>query len=130
MNKNILVVEDNKEHSLLMQKILIRYGYTIDIVEDGKAAIAYCKSHTPPFLILMDIMLPDIMDIMLPDINGLDLTGKIKQFPRYKNVPVVAVTIQSSKIMEKEVIEAGCANLLFKPYLPAELVKMVEQYKK
>ena len=122
MNKNILVVEDSKDHSLLVQKILTKYGYTIDIVENGKAALSYCKTHIPPFLILMDILLPDI--------NGADLTRQIKKLSDYKNVPVVAVTIQASKTTEKEVIEAGCSNVLFKPYLPAELIKMVEQYQK
>ncbi len=120
MNKSILIVEDNKDHSLLAEKILKRYGYTITITETGKATLEFCKSHLPPALILMDIMLPDI--------NGIELTKQIKKLPDYVKVPIIAVTLHAEKHIEVQIIEAGCVNILFKPYQPIELIKVVEQY--
>ena len=120
MSKTILVVEDNSDHSEIVQKILSAFGYEIEVVINGKDAIGYCKSHEPPFLILMDILLPDM--------NGVDVIKQIKKMAKYTKVPIVAVTIQTDKDVEKKIIESGCSNILFKPYLPAELVKMVEQY--
>jgi CheY-like chemotaxis protein len=120
MNKSILVVEDNKDHSQLIKKILSRYGYTIVITETGKETLDYCTSHSPPDLILMDIFLPDI--------NGIELTKQIKKLSPFSKTPIVAVTVHAEKHVEVQIIEAGCINILFKPYQPPELVKIVEEY--
>ncbi|MEI6242562.1 MAG: response regulator [Chlamydiota bacterium] len=120
MAKKILVVEDNKDNSLLTQKILEHYGYEVKITETGKETLDYCQSNPPPSLILMDISLPDI--------DGLELTKQLKKMGNYSYIPVIAVTAHSTKEMEVKILEAGCVNTLFKPYTPPEFVKMVQQY--
>lgn len=119
MAKTVLLVEDNKDQSELVKKILSLSGFNVVVAANGKETMAYCKSHLPPALILMDIFLPDI--------NGTDLTKEIKKLADYKKTVVIAVTIQASKDIEQQIIDSGCKAILYKPYLPEELVKVVKQ---
>jgi CheY-like chemotaxis protein len=120
MAKTILVVEDNQDNSLLVQKILEHYGYNVKLAENGKEALAYCKSSPPPSLVLMDISLPDI--------DGIELTREIKNIKAYSYIPVIAVTAHSTEEMQKKIMEGGFVNILFKPYTPPEFIKMIQQY--
>ena len=120
MAKLILVVEDNKDNSDLVDKILKHYGYDVKIIESSKEALEFCKSSPPPALILMDVSLPEM--------DGLELTKLIKQIPRYSQTPIVAVTAYSEKEMEEKALKAGCAGMLAKPFDPNELIKHLEQY--
>jgi CheY-like chemotaxis protein len=117
MGKKILIIEDNGDNSKLMGKILGYYKYEVKIVVNGKEALEYCKSDTADLI---------LADITLPDINGLELAKQIKQIGSYANTPIVAVTAHTRSEVEKEVVNAGCVNMLAKPFEPNELVKIVE----
>lgn len=120
MGKNILVVEDDQDASMLVDKILKYYKHTVKIIASSKEALEYCKNNPPPDIILMDISLPEI--------TGLELTKMIKELPAYKDTPIIATTAYSRSDMEKQVVEAGCIGMLAKPFTPSELVKTIEEF--
>ncbi len=120
MEKIIFLVEDNRDNSELVERILTHYGYSIKTFEKGQDALDYCKKNPPPVLIFMDISLPDI--------DGLQVTKEIKKIEAYKNIPIIATTAYASIEMQEKILEAGCINMLAKPFSPSELVKMLEQY--
>ena len=59
MIKQILIVEDNEDNSLLVEKILTYYGFGTAVALNGKSALDYSALHQPD-LILMDLSLPDM----------------------------------------------------------------------
>ena len=122
MGKNILVVEDDKDASMLVEKILTYYKHTVKIIATSKEALEYCKKNPPPDIILMDISLPEI--------TGLELTKMLKELPAYKDTPIIATTAYSRSEMEKQAVEAGCVGMLSKPFTPSELIKTIEDYTK
>ena len=60
IDRNILVVDDNKVNLRVAQGILKTYGASIDIVDNGPAAIEMCQKK-PYHIIFMDQMMP-VMD--------------------------------------------------------------------
>ncbi|MFA5519894.1 MAG: response regulator, partial [Spirochaetota bacterium] len=79
---NILVVEDNKPSGLILQKLLLKLGYTVTaIVATGEEAISEIEKNRP-HLILMDIVLAGKID-------GIETAEKIY---RQYNIPFIYIT--------------------------------------
>ena len=119
MVKQILIIEDNKDSSILTEKILKHYNYETKVIGNSRDALTYCKTHTPPALILMDISLP-VMD-------GIELTEQIKKMDPYKNTPVIAVTAYTDKETQEKALQNGFSGMLFKPFTPNELINTVQE---
>ncbi len=119
MKKNILIVEDNPDNSLLVEKILNYYGIDTTITSHGIAAIEYCKEHTPDLI---------LMDLSLPDIDGMEVTRQLRLMEQYKKLPIVAMTAHAMPGVNEKAKEAGIDDLLTKPFLPNDLIQMVQRY--
>ena len=79
---NILIVEDSKVDSALLEKFIQDYGYRItDIAPNAEKALESLNSQKPD-LILMDILLEK-------SINGIELARKIRE---NHNIPIIFVT--------------------------------------
>ncbi|NTU63002.1 MAG: response regulator, partial [Chloroflexi bacterium] len=72
MSKRILYIEDNPENRLLMRRVLMAEGYTMEEASDGDSGLRKA-AESPPDLILMDINLPEI--------DGYEVTARLKQLP-------------------------------------------------
>ena len=68
--KKVLIVEDDKDISLLLKNHLEDNQFSVDIVEDGYAALGYLRSASAPDII--------ILDLVLPGRSGLDLLCSFK----------------------------------------------------
>ena len=60
---------------------------------------------------------PDLilMDIALPGMDGLTLTRKLKADPRWRSIPVIALTAFAMLTDEKQARDAGCDGYMTKP---------------
>jgi two-component system chemotaxis sensor kinase CheA len=56
-----------------------------------------------------------VSDIVMPNMDGLTLTSRIRQEPRYKYLPVILVTSLSSDEDKKRGLEVGANAYLPKP---------------
>ncbi|NDJ16978.1 response regulator [Myxacorys almedinensis] len=79
----ILVVDDLTDNLFLLQTILEAEGYDVDTADKGSVALAKVE-HSPPDLILMDVMMPDM--------NGYEVTQSIRQNQRLPFMPILLVT--------------------------------------
>lgn len=80
--KIILLAEDDRVSSIVLQRFLERYGANTLIAVDGMEAVSVCRANPRIDLVLMDKMMPRM--------NGSDATREIKQL--YPNLPVIAIT--------------------------------------
>ena len=121
MGRNVLLVEDNPDSSMLTEKILSFNKYVTKITDTGKNTLEYINSCTEK---------PDIilMDITLPDIDGSELTKQILQKEGFENIPVIAVTGHAEKEVEEKAKSSGCKAVLVKPFTPDQLIQIIEQY--
>lgn len=109
----VLIVEDDDDMAVLMQRILEKDGWTVHRAVDGKEAKELIGRLAPPALVTLDIFLPDT--------SGVDLILHVKDTPGWERVPIVMVT---SKPKDKDVnwaIKSGATAYLVKPFKPDEL---------
>ncbi len=102
----VLYVEDNFANRRLVSRVLTAEGYTILEAESAQEALTVIEEKTP------DIIL---MDINMPEIDGYTLTGKLKDMPKLKNVPIIAMTANVMKGDRERTLDAGCDGYIQKP---------------
>lgn len=104
--KVILMAEDSLTTRTQMKRILEGDGYEVVVAVDGLEA--FNKINTRPFDAL-------VSDIMMPHMDGLALTEKVRQDPKYKELPVILVTSLASEDDKKRGLEAGANAYIAKP---------------
>jgi two-component system, cell cycle response regulator DivK len=121
VSKRILVVEDDAQNSYLIQFILEKSGYAVEVVSDGEQAVASVEGADPkPDLVLMDMLLPKM--------NGYEATRAIKAMDGGAEIPVIALTAYSMKGDRERILEAGCDGYIAKPIDPETFVSEMEEY--
>lgn len=117
---SVMIVDDNEDVRRLLRKVLEAAGYDIIEAGDGSEAMSLV-AETVPDLVLMDIRLPGEMD-------GMETTSHLKQDPRMKRVPIVALTASVMERDQQQAIAAGCSGFIGKPVDVTSLPGMVEQF--
>ncbi|MEQ9549577.1 MAG: hybrid sensor histidine kinase/response regulator [Coleofasciculus sp. G3-WIS-01] len=111
----ILAVDDAPDNLFLMQTILETEGYELNLVEDGRSALATVEK-SPPDLILLDVMMPQM--------DGYEVTRRIRENSSLPFIPILLITAyeQSSAI---EGLDAGADDFIRKPVDVGELLARV-----
>ncbi|MFC4349392.1 ATP-binding protein [Kordiimonas lipolytica] len=113
----ILVAEDNMVNQTLIQRLLTKQGWQVQIVENGEAAVAaVTKTDQPYDLVLMDVQMP-VMD-------GLSATRIIKD-KMVNPPPVIALTANTMKEDVERYLEAGMDAHVGKPINMADLTSAI-----
>lgn len=121
MIKQILIVEDNEDNSLLVEKILTYYGFGTAVALNGKSALDYCALHQPDLI---------LMDLSLPDMDGIEVARLLRKNTRYQQVPMIALTANTMRGIQERAQEAGLNAFLTKPILPSDLILLIRSYLK
>jgi two-component system cell cycle response regulator DivK len=116
--KPILVVDDDERCLQLLNDVLTLQGYWVIGTGLGAAAIHLAREHHPDVIIL---------DIRLPDISGLEVMRQLKADEMTRVIPIIAVTAEAMRKDERRILIGGCDFYVDKPFMPSELVKIVER---
>jgi diguanylate cyclase (GGDEF)-like protein len=109
----VLVVEDDRVSSTLLEKTLSRAGYNVTAVENGlKALELFAKGFYP-------IMLTDWV---MPEMGGPELCQRIRESVTDGYVYIILLTARDSKEDIVAGLKAGADDYLTKPFHPAELI--------
>ncbi len=113
-----LVVEDNELARDALKQILLGQGFDVETAEDGRQALNLLRQHTPPDVILLDMLLP-VMDgwQFLREFNGLQIQPK----------PRVVITTGSPGIGRDWAADHGCGGFVRKPVGERELLDEVRR---
>ncbi|WP_417335850.1 CHASE domain-containing protein [Halobacteriovorax marinus] len=117
---NILVVEDNVTNQKLITMMLEKFGYTVDLAEDGLEALSAVKQNRRYTLILMDIQMPHM--------DGLTATAKIIEYLGHNAPTIVAVTANAFDHDIKMCKQAGMVDALLKPINKEKLKEILIRY--
>ena len=116
MTQKILVVDDDNDMCLLLNRFLTRQGFEVATVSNGAAAIEWLKK-TEPQLVLSDFRLDDI--------TGAELLVKTKEL--YAHVPVIIITGYSDVKDAVEVMKMGAYDYVTKPLFPDEILMTIKK---
>ncbi len=103
---NILVVDDNPDNRDLISRRLLRYGYTVQTVDDGWAALEAIKSGR------FDAVL---LDVMMPGIDGFEVLRRIRTTTSKTDLPVIIVTAKHDSDSVVTALETGANDYTSKP---------------
>jgi two-component system cell cycle response regulator DivK len=115
--KRILIVEDNKIDLRLLRDILAVHGYETLQTDDGLDAINLAWANRPDLI---------LMDIQLPYLSGLEVTRRLRDDDRSKQIPIIAVTAYATGWHEREALDSGCDAYLSKPITILGFLRTVE----
>ena len=114
MNENkILVVEDEKNISRLIEINLTDAGYCCDCVYDGETAARYLEEKNYDLILL---------DIMLPRVDGYELM----EYIRPTDIPVIFLTAKETVEDKVRGLEMGAEDYMTKPFECMELLARVK----
>jgi PAS domain S-box-containing protein len=115
----ILIVEDQKENSLLIRSFLEPHGFQIREAVDGKEAIAIFQKWRPLLI---------FMDRRMPVLDGLEATRRIRALPGGGKAVIIAVSAHSFKTEQQEMLDAGCNDFIGKPFTGECLLSLLQRH--
>lgn len=117
-NISILLVEDNKLNQRLMESSLKRFGFKIEVANNGLEAVEKYKADHDKFDLI-------IMDIMMPVMDGLEATRQIRIFEQQKKfrIPIIALTANTFNADRERCLSYGMDEYIAKPLNMEKLTK-------
>ena len=102
------------------EKIGLNIRHTVNAKQHLENAIEMLDSEGDFDLILMDVMMPEM--------DGLEAMQCIRSNPKYKNLPIIALTAKAMKDDRARCIEAGANDYLSKPVDTNKLKAIVKMW--
>lgn len=104
--QSLLIVDDTPENIDVLDGLL-REEYQIKVALNGEKALKIAFSDTPPDLILLDVMMPEM--------DGLEVCRRLKEDARTKGIPVIFLTAKTEVEDEARGFALGAADYIAKP---------------
>ncbi|WP_329219609.1 response regulator transcription factor [Streptomyces sp. NBC_01485] len=108
---HVLLVEDDEPVAESLRRGLQRYGFEVDWVSTGAAALA----HADPY----DVVL---LDLGLPDTDGLDVCRALRE---RGNVPIIVISARSDETDRVVGLELGADDYVSKPFGVREVIARI-----
>lgn len=108
--QRVLVVEDERELALVIQRHVEELGYVVQIASSGERALEAVAARS------FDLVL---LDIMLPGMDGLEVCRRLRAAKMY--MPVIMLTARSSEVDKVLGLETGADDYITKPFGLKEL---------
>ena len=119
-SNHILVAEDIPMNQELIKAMLTSRGYKTSIVSNGRDAVAFLEKHDDVDMVLLDIRMPVM--------GGLETASAIRQMENYKDMPVLALTANTSTEEIAKCFEVGIDDFLPKPVQTVELYEKLDHF--
>lgn len=105
----VLAVDDERQHLNIISELLSD-DYKVLAAKGGGKALEIANSDTPPDLILLDVVMPDM--------DGYQVCKKLKENERTRDIPVIFLTVKSDANDEAYGFSLGAVDYIAKPFSP------------
>jgi two-component system sensor histidine kinase/response regulator len=118
-NVNIMIIDDNPMTLMIASKTLENKGYNTSTAESGILAFKQMENRTPSLILL---------DIMMPEMDGYEVCRKIKAEEKWKDIPVIFLTVlgETEDLVEGFIV--GGVDYITKPFKSEELLIRVKNH--
>jgi two-component system, NtrC family, response regulator HydG len=114
--KKILVIDDDRDICLLLNRFLSRRGYEVIEMYTGKKALTWLDANQPELV---------MCDYRLGDMDAMEMLTSIKN--KYPDLPVIIITGYSDMRTAVKVMKMGAYDYITKPLLPDEIIHTIQQ---
>ncbi|SFK38538.1 response regulator [Methylophaga sulfidovorans] len=118
----ILLVEDDEINQMVAKGILAKYGISVDIAENGEAALNKLREKH------YDMVL---MDCMMPIMDGFTATQRLRDGHAGDlnlSIPVIALTADVMEGVKEKCLSAGMSDYITKPIMPDTLLDILKKW--
>jgi CheY-like chemotaxis protein/signal transduction histidine kinase/HAMP domain-containing protein len=115
--RRVLIVDDDVRNIFAITGVLERHEMKVFHAENGKEGIRVLAENQD-----VDIVL---MDIMMPEMDGYEAMRKIRENPRFRKIPIIALTAKAMMGDRDKCIDAGASDYIAKPLNPDQLVSLL-----
>jgi two-component system chemotaxis response regulator CheY len=116
--RSILAVDDSASMRKMVSFTLTGAGFHVVEAVDGQDALEKAQHHA------IDLVLADQN---MPRLDGLGLTKRLREHPRFKSTPILILTTESSDQMKMAGRAAGATGWLVKPFDPTRLIEVIKK---
>jgi DNA-binding LytR/AlgR family response regulator len=116
-NKNILIIEDEKDVRENIRILLEEENYFVDCACSGKEGIKLAREKRPDLI---------ICDIMMKEIDGYEVLKTLAKEKETKSIPFIFLTAKVERDDIRKGMELGADDYLFKPYKADELLAAID----
>ncbi|HET9916606.1 MAG TPA: response regulator, partial [Candidatus Binatia bacterium] len=115
--RKVLVVDDDVRNIFALTSLLEQHGLQVVNSETGHEAIALLDEDDEIDAVLLDIMMPEM--------DGYETARRIRQNPRHRLLPILALTARAMKGDREKCLEAGASDYIAKPVNSEELIGLL-----
>ena len=116
VRKKILIAEDDPTMRKLMELQLVRQGYDVTAVEDGRQALLLLQQEK------FDLVISDI--IIMPFVSGLELLNSMRKAKN--DIAIILCSSLKSENAVSKAFEIGANGFIPKPYSSQDMLSEVE----
>jgi CheY-like chemotaxis protein len=120
LGRTVLLVDDDARNIFALSSILERRGMHVLTATTGREAISLAES-TPELAIIL-------MDIMMPEMDGYETMATIRKNPKFRRLPIVALTAKAMKGDREKCLDAGASDYLAKPVNTEQLLSALRMW--
>lgn len=112
----ILIVEDDRDITEMVEYNLAEEGYETISAPDGRAGAELADKARPDLIIL---------DIMLPVMDGFEVCRSLKSNRSTESIPIIILSAKSQETDKVLGLELGADDYVTKPFSPRELIARI-----
>src|SRR4051794_14308441 len=112
----VLIVDDNPNNIQVLATIMADYGYELGIAQHAHEVYQFLKENSPELILL---------DVEMPDIDGYEVCSTIKADSKYRDIPIIFLTVKSEAEDIVKGFDLGAADYITKPFNRRELISRV-----
>lgn len=116
--RSILAVDDSPSMRKMVSFTLTGAGFKVVEAVDGVDALEKAQMQE------IDLVLADQN---MPRLDGIGLTRKLREDPKFQNTPILILTTESSDQMKQAGRAAGATGWLVKPFDPNRLIEVIQK---
>jgi hypothetical protein len=115
--RKVLIVDDDVRNIFALTTFLERSEMSVRYAESGRDGITRLQEDSD-----IDVVL---MDVMMPEMDGYETMRAIREQPRFRTLPIIAVTAKAMKGDREKCIEAGASDYIAKPVDMDQLLSLL-----
>ncbi len=116
-SRKVLVVDDDARNIFALTTILENQEMEVLSATNGRQAIEIIE-NTPDLSVVL-------MDIMMPEMDGYETMREIRKDPRFRTLPILALTAKAMKGDREKCLQAGASDYIAKPVNTDQLLSLL-----
>jgi signal transduction histidine kinase/ActR/RegA family two-component response regulator len=115
----ILIVEDQEENWMVLERLLANAGFRVRVARNGAQGVKEFRAWRPQFI---------WMDLRMPVMDGVEATRLIRACEGGHEVKIAALTASGYASERSQILAGGMDDYVRKPYRPAEIFECMARH--